>query len=65
MKHFLSLEEQKIEDLEYMLNLADTLKAERAEYKELPLKGQTWAMIFSKSSTVCRRDCTVIDALIN
>jgi ornithine carbamoyltransferase len=54
MKHFLSLEEQRIEDLETILNLANKLKAERAETSFRPLANQTWAMIFSKSSTRTR-----------
>ncbi len=54
MKHFLSLEEQRIEDLESILNLADKLKAERSDQKFKPLANQTWAMIFSKSSTRTR-----------
>lgn len=54
MKHFLSLEEQKSSDLEYILNLADKLKAERDDTLFKPLSGQTWAMIFSKSSTRTR-----------
>lgn len=54
MKHFLSLEEQKIEELESILALADKLKAERAHSTFKPLANQTWAMIFSKSSTRTR-----------
>ncbi|MBT5928334.1 MAG: ornithine carbamoyltransferase [Verrucomicrobia bacterium] len=54
MKHFLSLEEQRIEDLETILNLADKLKAERTNTQFRPLANQTWAMIFSKSSTRTR-----------
>ena len=54
MKHFLSLEEQSSSDLEYILNLADKLKAERGTSGYQPLAGQTWAMIFSKSSTRTR-----------
>lgn len=54
MKHFLSLEEQSSSDLEYILNLADKLKAERGNTTFKPLAGQTWAMIFSKSSTRTR-----------
>ncbi|MDA0752967.1 MAG: ornithine carbamoyltransferase [Verrucomicrobia bacterium] len=54
MKHFLSLEEQSSSDLEYILNLADKLKAERGNTSFKPLACQTWAMIFSKSSTRTR-----------
>ena len=50
MKHFLSLEEQRIEDFEAILDLADKLKAERTNTTFRPLANQTWAMIFSKSS---------------
>lgn len=54
MKHFLSLEEQNSSDLEAILDLADKLKAERGKSGFQPLAGQTWAMIFSKSSTRTR-----------
>jgi ornithine carbamoyltransferase len=54
MKHFLSLEEQSSSDLEHILNLADKLKAERGNTSFKPLACQTWAMIFSKSSTRTR-----------
>jgi ornithine carbamoyltransferase len=54
MKHFLSLEEQRIEDFEAILDLADKLKAERTDTTFRPLANQTWAMIFSKSSTRTR-----------
>ncbi len=54
MKHFLSLEEQTSSDLEYILNLADKLKADRENASFKPLAGQTWTMIFSKSSTRTR-----------
>ncbi|MBT4274855.1 MAG: ornithine carbamoyltransferase, partial [Verrucomicrobia bacterium] len=54
MKHFLSLEEQRTEDFEAILDLADKLKAERTNTTFRPLANQTWAMIFSKSSTRTR-----------
>lgn len=54
MKHFLTLEEHNSADLETILNLADKLKDERGQTDFQPLSGQTWAMIFSKSSTRTR-----------
>ena len=54
MKHLLSIEHLDRADMD--LILADTvrLKKERGQHTRLPLAGQTWAMIFSKSSTRTR-----------
>jgi len=54
MKHLLSIE--KLERVDMDAILADTarLKKERGHHSRLPLAGQTWAMIFSKSSTRTR-----------
>ncbi|MDG1890907.1 MAG: ornithine carbamoyltransferase [Verrucomicrobiota bacterium] len=54
MKHFLSLDQHRRDELEIILDLSDKLKRERRENEFLPLKGQTWAMIFSKTSTRTR-----------
>ena len=54
MKHFLSLEEHSVEDLMQILDRATALKATRGDESQQPLKGQTWALIFSKSSTRTR-----------
>jgi ornithine carbamoyltransferase len=54
MKHFLSLDQHRRDELEIILDLSDKLKRERRENGFLPLKGQTWAMIFSKTSTRTR-----------
>ena len=53
-KHFLSLEEHSHEALQAMLNRAVELKAIRGDESLQPLKGQTWGLIFSKSSTRTR-----------
>ncbi len=54
MKHLLSLETMKREDMELVLQNAAAFKARRAKDDRRPLAGQTWAMIFSKSSTRTR-----------
>ncbi len=54
MKHFLSLEEHSVAELVAILDQAARLKATRGDESEQPLKGQTWALIFSKSSTRTR-----------
>ena len=54
MRHLLSIEELARADMEAIL--ADTVKVkkERGRHAQLPLAGQTWAMLFSKSSTRTR-----------
>ena len=54
MRHLLSIEELARPDMEAIL--ADTVKVkkERGRHAQLPLAGQTWAMLFSKSSTRTR-----------
>jgi ornithine carbamoyltransferase len=54
MKHLLSIETLARADMETIL--ADTvgIKRERGRHAALPLAGQTWAMLFSKSSTRTR-----------
>lgn len=56
MTHFLSIEELSGQRIGRLIDSAIKLKAERKNggHKELPLKGQTWAMIFTKSSTRTR-----------
>jgi ornithine carbamoyltransferase len=54
MKHLLSLEKLPLADFEKILRDAATFKRERGAHKTLPLTGQTWALIFSKSSTRTR-----------
>lgn len=54
MKHLLSIESLPRADMEGILSEAATLKRERGRHKAQPLAGQTWALIFSKSSTRTR-----------
>jgi ornithine carbamoyltransferase len=54
MKHLLSIEALSGSDLERILGDAETMKEERGRHGRQPLAGQTWALIFSKSSTRTR-----------
>ena len=54
MKHLLSLEKLPGADIEKILRDAVVFKRERARLDRKPLAGQTWALIFSKSSTRTR-----------
>ncbi|MDB9741787.1 ornithine carbamoyltransferase [Akkermansiaceae bacterium] len=54
MQHLLSIEELNANSLNELINLATELKATRGNHTSLPLTGQTWAMIFTKSSTRTR-----------
>ena len=54
MKHLLSLEKLPRADFETILRDATVFKRERGRHKTLPLAGQTWALLFSKSSTRTR-----------
>jgi ornithine carbamoyltransferase len=54
MKHLLSLEKLPAADCEKILRDATLFKSERGAHPSLPLAGQTWALIFSKSSTRTR-----------
>jgi ornithine carbamoyltransferase len=54
MKHLLSIETLAQSDMETILADTVNLKKERGRHARLPLAGQTWAMIFSKSSTRTR-----------
>ena len=54
MKHLLSLEKLPRADFEKILHDASVFKRERDQHTPPPLAGQTWALIFSKSSTRTR-----------
>ncbi len=54
MKSLLSLEKLGAGDMEKILRDAITFKRERMRIDRKPLAGQTWALIFSKSSTRTR-----------
>jgi ornithine carbamoyltransferase len=54
MKHLLSLEKITRRDMETILADAVVMKHTRGRHKTQPLAGQTWALIFSKSSTRTR-----------
>jgi ornithine carbamoyltransferase len=54
MKHLLSLEKLPRADFEKILRDAKIFKQERGAHPTQPLAGQTWALIFSKSSTRTR-----------
>ena len=54
MKHLLSIEELDAGQLNGLVDSAVQLKAERGNHSSQPLAGQTWAMIFTKSSTRTR-----------
>ncbi|HTI99978.1 MAG TPA: ornithine carbamoyltransferase [Dongiaceae bacterium] len=54
MKHLLSIEQMTRADLEAILAAAAPVKAQRGHEPAQPLAGQTWALIFSKSSTRTR-----------
>ena len=54
MKHLLSVEQLPRDAIESILTAARTWKAERRNPSRQPLTGQTWALLFSKSSTRTR-----------
>ena len=54
MKHLLSIEALARADMEIILADTVDLKKERGRHAKLPLAGQTWALLFSKSSTRTR-----------
>jgi ornithine carbamoyltransferase len=54
MKHLLSLEKLPVADMEKILRDAVVFKRERARVDRKPLAGQSWALMFSKSSTRTR-----------
>jgi ornithine carbamoyltransferase len=54
MKHLLSLEKLPVADIEKILRDAAVFKRERSRRDRIPLSGQIWALLFSKSSTRTR-----------
>ncbi|HPY30081.1 MAG TPA: ornithine carbamoyltransferase [Verrucomicrobiota bacterium] len=54
MKHLLSIEKLSVAEMEKIFADAAVMKRERGRHARHPLTGQTWAMIFSKSSTRTR-----------
>ncbi len=54
MKHLLSIEALALKDMKRILAASGPLKKERGRHQRQPLGGQTWAMIFAKSSTRTR-----------
>jgi ornithine carbamoyltransferase len=54
MKHLLSIETLSRADMETILADSVGIKQARSQHAKLPLAGQTWAMLFSKSSTRTR-----------
>jgi len=54
MKHLLSIEELTRADMERILADAIVMKRERGRHQARPLAGQTWALLFAKSSTRTR-----------
>ena len=54
MNHLLSIEELDATKLNTLVDSAVQLKAERGNHSSQPLAGQTWGMIFTKSSTRTR-----------
>jgi ornithine carbamoyltransferase len=54
MKHLLSIEQLSRTEMEKILAAAVVMKRERGRHPAKPLAGQTWAMVFSKSSTRTR-----------
>lgn len=54
MKNLLSIETLPQADMEAILAATVGIKKERGRHAKLPLAGQTWAMLFSKSSTRTR-----------
>lgn len=54
MKHLLSIEKLSVGDIETILQNGAVMKRQRADSQHKPLAGQTWALIFAKSSTRTR-----------
>jgi len=54
MKHLLSIEAMEPKSIETILENTAVMKAQRGKSQHQPLAGQTWAMMFSKSSTRTR-----------
>ena len=54
MKHLLSLEKTSRQEMETVLTNSTVFKEQRGHHQHKPLAGQTWALLFSKSSTRTR-----------
>jgi ornithine carbamoyltransferase len=54
MKHLLSIEKLSLAEMEKILADTVAIKKERGNHRTQPLAGQTWALIFAKSSTRTR-----------
>lgn len=54
MNHLLGIEPLSGDEIIDLVDLTTSLKSERGNHTDLPLAGQTWGMIFSKSSTRTR-----------
>jgi ornithine carbamoyltransferase len=54
MKHLLSLETLPVADALHILETSTQIKSQRGHHPVQPLAGQTWALMFSKSSTRTR-----------
>src|SRR5262245_14507202 len=54
MKHLLSLEKMSRTDIEAILAKARAFQDQRGDRRIEPLRGQTWALIFTKASTRTR-----------
>jgi ornithine carbamoyltransferase len=54
MKSLLSLQSMPLADIQRVLAASAPMKRERGRHARQPLAGQTWALIFSKSSTRTR-----------
>jgi ornithine carbamoyltransferase len=54
MKHLLSIRDLPANDLREILRASTAIKASRGKSADQPLKGQSWALLFSKSSTRTR-----------
>ncbi len=54
MKNLLSIQSLSTADIEQILQASKKMKAERGRHASQPLKGQQWALLFSKSSTRTR-----------
>src|SRR5688572_11401457 len=54
MKNLLSIEKLAVADIQTILQNAAVMKRQRTDSQHKPLAGQTWGMIFAKSSTRTR-----------
>lgn len=54
MKHLLSLEKLSRAEMDIILQMAAAVKKQRGDAGHKPLAGQSWALLFSKSSTRTR-----------